>query len=129
MSKVEIMAFLNAFHNITYYLPYLRLGKRRFLLHVPLVKIACQICFAEFHKDTVFVEFGVDFVPPVVDSNDILGVGHAACGDDIEFTPIHSPLQKTDKFQGIYLEVSLIVQSTHCFILKLRLVFHLLSAL
>jgi len=107
MSKVEIVAFLNAFHNITNYLPYLRLGKRRFLFHISLVEVACQICFAEFHKDAVFVEFGVDFVPPVVNSNYILGVGHATCRDDIEFTPIHCALKETDEFQSVYLDINL----------------------
>ena len=71
MCEIEFVALLNAFHDITHYGPYFGLGKVRFLVHVSLVEITCQICFAEFHEDTVFVEFWVDFIPPVVHSHDI----------------------------------------------------------
>jgi hypothetical protein len=71
MCEIEFVALLNAFHDITYYCPYFGLVKMRFLLHVSLVEITCQIRFAEFHENAVLVELWVDFVPPVVHSNDI----------------------------------------------------------
>lgn len=128
VSEVEIVAFLNAFHYVANYRPDFRLVQVRFLLDISLVDIASQVCFAELHENTILVEFWINLIPPVVNSDYIFRVGHTTCRDDIQFPTVESSFEETHQFQCIYLNVSGSFFKVYCFVLKLRFVFYLLLA-
>jgi hypothetical protein len=128
VGEVEIVAFLNAFHDVANDGPYFCLVQVRFLLNISLVDIAGQICFAQFHEDAVFVEFWIDLIPPVVNSHNIFRVVHTTGGDDIEFSAVERSLEETDQLQCIYLNMSEFSYAPYRFVLKLRFVFYLLLA-
>jgi len=103
VSEVEIVAFLNAFHDVANDGPDFRLVQVRFLLDISLVDIACQVCFAELHENTILVEFWINLIPPVVNSDHIFRVGHTTCGDDVQFPTVEGSFEETHQFQCIYL--------------------------
>jgi hypothetical protein len=70
MGKVEIMASLDAFHDIANDIPHLSLTKGRLVLLISFFKICCQVVVAEFHEDAVSIVSGVELIPPVEHSDD-----------------------------------------------------------
>jgi hypothetical protein len=70
MGKVEIVASLDAFHDIADDIPHLSLAKGHLLLLISSFKIRCQVIVAELHEDAVSIVSGIELIPPVEHSDD-----------------------------------------------------------
>jgi hypothetical protein len=75
--KVEIVALLDAFHNVAGDIPNFTLRQGRLCLFVPMLEITPQIVVAEFHEYAISIISRIELIPPVIHPDDERRVGHA----------------------------------------------------